>query len=141
MQQSVFHEEWRKCLQEHYKDVIKRNDQVTLKSLVPVLHRVGFREEDLRALYLEATLRTEDLPDGFIPNLALTPVADEVTTTPLIEDDKTFTPHPAECSCPSCMDKVDLLRHDKEGQPLNKDKIAENVEREETPKKKSRTKK
>jgi rubredoxin len=144
--ESVFFEEWRKCLQEHYKAVIRRDDQLTERTLVPVLHKVGFTDDELRALYIEATLRTEDLPEGYVPNLSRFEPADTATESiptpkPALKQgqppEPTFQAHPAECSCPSCMDKVDLLKHDREGQPLTPDQVAENRERALAPQQKT----
>jgi hypothetical protein len=144
--ESVFFEEWRKCLQEHYKTVIRRDDTLTERTLVPVLHKVGFTDDELRALYIEATLRTEDLPEGYMPDFSrfeqaeLAPENLPAPSPALMQEqtpEPTFQAHPAECSCPSCMDKVDLLRHDHEGQPLTPDQIAENRERALAPQQKT----
>ncbi|XWX02782.1 hypothetical protein VZO05_09690 [Aggregatilineales bacterium SYSU G02658] len=117
MKQSIFAEEWRRCLEAHYMDVIRRGDQVAQQSLVPLLSRFGFRESDLREMYIRATMRQDDLP----PDFTLNPAA--LAPAPL--QPATFTPHPAECTCPACMEKVDLLRHDEEGQPLSAEEAFE----------------
>lgn len=114
MKQSVFEDEWRRCLREHYKSVIRDNDQVTQRTLDGVMHRLGFNDEDLRALYMEATLRADGLPDGFMPDMAR--VQPEAPA-----------PHPAECNCPACSPVLDALLeagHDEEGQPLPIDEEA-----------------
>lgn len=114
MKQSVFEDEWRRCLREHYKSVIRADDKVTERTLTGVMHRVGFSDEELRALYMEATLRADALPDGFMPEMAR--VQPEVPA-----------PHPAECSCPACSPVLDALLeagHDAEGQPLPVDEDA-----------------
>jgi hypothetical protein len=69
--ESIFAQDWRDCLEEHYKDVVQRNDTLTEKTLVQVLHDVGYRDDDLRQLKLEATMRTEDLQGDFVPQLEL----------------------------------------------------------------------
>jgi len=66
---SPFTDDWRESLQEHYKDVVRRNDALTEKTLVGVLHDVGFTDDMLRELKLEATMRAEDLADDFVPDL------------------------------------------------------------------------
>lgn len=74
-QKSVFSDDWRDCLRSHYKDVVQRNDRATEDTLVPVLHDVGFSDEELHALKLEATMRTEDLQGDFVPQLDVKQVA------------------------------------------------------------------
>ncbi|MCS6836161.1 MAG: hypothetical protein NZ750_09115 [Anaerolineae bacterium] len=114
MERSIFFEEWRRCLSEQYKAVIRRDDKVTLKTLEPLLERLGFSRGDLRALYIEATMRAEDLPDGFQPQLPSLEAA--VPAQPA-----SFQPHPAECTCPACVALVNEAAHDAEGQPLPAD--------------------
>ena len=108
---SVFSEEWRICLREHYKSTIRNNDQVTLTSLVGVMHRTGFTEDELRQLEVEATMRTDDVAEDFVPNL-------EILETPSQEN--AFQPHPLECQCPQCME-INMIPHDDEGQPIEFD--------------------
>lgn len=108
MKQSVFEDEWRRCLREHYKAVIREDDQVTQRTLDGVMHRLGFNDEDLRALYMEATMRADALPDGFMPDTAR------------LQPDLPAS-HPAECTCLACSPVLDALLeagHDEEGQPL-----------------------
>lgn len=113
--QSPFSEEWRSCLREHYKQTVRENDRATLETLSGVMNSVGFREDDLKALYLEATMRTEDMPDGFVPPL-------DLLEQPLPNR------HPAECQCPQCV-STDVVPHDADGQPLTGDALREQVER------------
>jgi len=117
MERSIFFDEWRRCLCEQYKAVIRRDDKITRKTLEPVLHRLGFTEADLRALYLEATARAEDLPEGFLPEL---PSLESAEAAPAAA----FAPHPAECTCPACVTLVNEAAHDAEGQPLPPDEVA-----------------
>jgi hypothetical protein len=100
-------------------DVVRRGDTNNRKSLQQVMLRVGFREDDLRALYVRATMRAEDLPDDFQLD------ASQLPAPAAVPEPMTFTPHPAECTCPSCLEQVDLLRHDDEGQPLSRDEQLE----------------
>jgi hypothetical protein len=116
---SVFAAEWRRCLEAQYMDVVRRGDTNNRKSLQQVMLRVGFREDDLRALYVRATMRAEDLPDDFQLD------ASQLPAPAAVPEPMTFTPHPAECTCPSCLEQVDLLRHDDEGQPLSRDEQLE----------------
>lgn len=113
---SIFQDEWRKCLKEHYKYVIRQQDKGTEETLVPVLHRIGFTDDELRALYREATLRTEDMPDDFVPDMERATPADAPESA---ASEASFAPHPAECTCPACMDTVLEEGHDEEGQPLD----------------------
>ncbi len=128
---SVFDDEWRKCLQAHYQNVIQRDDKVTLPSLRRVLEKVGFTSDDLKELYVQATLRADALPDGFVPDMSLFEDAPAPTPTLPTPDVPmpTFTAHPTECSCPSCMDDVDEVRHDNDGLPLMGDARQEAEER------------
>jgi hypothetical protein len=109
---SIFGDEWRRCLKEHYKYVVKKQDKATESTLVPILQRFGFNDDDLRHLYVEATMR--DMPDDFLPDVDGVFQQAALTTVP----EATFTVHPAECTCPSCMDVVLEEGHDSEGQPL-----------------------
>jgi len=119
---SIFGDEWRKCLREHYKYVIHNQDDRTEETLTPILYNVGFREDELRELYVAATMR--DMPENFIPDMevleAEQPAPSEQVDppSPPVADGKTFQTHPAECTCAACMDVVLDIGHDTEGQPL-----------------------
>lgn len=120
---SIFSDDWRECLREQYKSVIKTADYVTLPSLTAVMQRVGFGEDELRQLRLEATMRAEDLPDDFVPDMQILDAAAEVQPeAPLSEA------HPLECQCPSCME-LNRVPHDEDGQPLSGDDLLEYEER------------
>ena len=118
---SVFSEEWRACLREQYKHVIRNDDQITLPSLTRVMQRVGFGEDELSQLRVQATMRIEDVPDDFVPDLDI--------LQPQITDDQSFQPHPLECQCPQCVD-MNLIPHDEEGQPLSEEDVQELVEKQ-----------
>lgn len=120
---SVFSEEWRACLREQYKHVIRENDQVTLPSLMMVMERVGFSEDDLAQLRVEATMRIEDVADDFVPDLEILQPAMQPTG-------EVFQPHPLECQCPQCVD-INLVPHDEDGQPLSEDEQQELLERQQ----------
>jgi len=103
-ERSIFFEEWRDCLQAHYKTFVReeylpQQDRKAhaRESLEGVLHRVGFTDDDLTDLFSRA-LRTEDAPPDFMP---------------------TFQAHPDECQCAACMDTVLTQGHDANGQPLD----------------------
>ncbi|MFN8372073.1 MAG: hypothetical protein U0694_04260 [Anaerolineae bacterium] len=67
--ENVFENEWRECLQVHYRDIVRANDQKTLKSLLTVMNEVGFRDEELREMAVLATAHVDDVPDDFVPDL------------------------------------------------------------------------
>lgn len=67
MTDRIFADDWRDCLREHYKHVIRQQDARTQATLEYVLtHELGFREDDLFVLRVEAT-RAESMPDDFVP--------------------------------------------------------------------------
>lgn len=146
MNESIFSQEWRKCLQEHYKYVIRNDDKITEESLKKVLlsQAVNFSDDDLQALYREATLRAEDLPDGFRPDMeraGMAPSEDQfieqmaeqasaeaAAPQQSAEGDPSFIAHPAECTCPSCMESsLNEALHDEEGQPLSPEALEERI--------------
>jgi hypothetical protein len=104
-QRSVFFDEWIKSLREQYKYVIHNNDQVTLPSLTKVMHDVGFSEDELAQLRVEATMHVDVVGADYVPDL-------NVLDTP-----SAGGPHPAECLCPQCI-PIDESQFDAEGQPL-----------------------
>jgi hypothetical protein len=124
MSKSIFAAEWRRCLEAHYIDVIRRGDKITQQSLIAILHQAGFTEDDIRALYVRATMHQDALP----PDFALDPAMLRAAPAPQPAE-PTFTPHPAECACPACMEQVDTLRHDDDGQPLSAEEQLEKRER------------
>ena len=103
-QQSVFFEEWMRSLREQYKYVVRSRDRVTLPSLTAVLHRVGFTDDELAQLRIEATMRLDDVGADYVADMT---VLDKV---------KAGQAHPAECSCPQCI-PVDDSQFDRDGQP------------------------
>jgi hypothetical protein len=127
VERSIFSDDWRECLREHYKYVVRNEDQTTLRTLVPVLQSeyINFSEEELRQLYIEATMRADELPDGFLPSpeFAAEQTAEQSVESPV------NPAHPLECQCPACVG-IDLVPHDEEGQPLDADALAELEERQ-----------
>ncbi len=69
MSGNPFHEEWRDCLRAHFLYVIQSGDRVTEPSLGLVMLEAGFTEAELAELRVRATLRVEDAPPGFVPDL------------------------------------------------------------------------
>ncbi len=143
--QSVFADEWRTCLREHYKYTVQHDSNPrNLESLKAVLLRPNgsqppiFTESELRELYIEATMRAEDMPDGFVPEEMLEAIQEQmaaeiaeqaVPETSAPTDQRTYQPHPLECQCPQCVE-INLFPHDDEGQPLSADEVAELEERQ-----------
>jgi hypothetical protein len=82
---SIFFDEWRESLREHYKYIIRINDKVTLKSLRGQMHELGFSEIELKELEVLAFVRTEDAPEGFVPDLEALRPADEPQIFPSVE--------------------------------------------------------
>ena len=114
-QRSVFHNEWLRSLREQYKQVVRNDDRATLSSLTAVMHNVGFRDDELSQLRIEATMHVDDVGEGFSPDM------DILSKTGLTQA------HPAECTCPACM-TIDESKFDSEGQPLAPDPEAEEYE-------------
>lgn len=117
---SIFAEEWRACLREQYKQAIREDDQVTLRTLTQVLLRdIGFTEDELAQLRVEATMRVEDVPEDFVPDLEV--------LQPAQTGGGDFQPHPLECQCPACVE-MNMTPHDDEGQPIDEETYREMVE-------------
>lgn len=70
----IFADDWRDCLREQYRYVIRQQDKRTEATLTEVLHEVGFSEDELAALKLEATMRADEMPDDYVPE-AISPAA------------------------------------------------------------------
>lgn len=117
---SIFSEHWRNCLKEHYKTVVRANDTTTLKSLVGVMYDVGFREDELRLLQVQATLHVDDVGPDFVPDLDI--LAESASAAPAQDQPEAFAPHPLECQCPACVE-ITMKPHDADGQPLPADAL------------------
>ncbi len=66
---SPFAEDWRDCLRAQYQHVLRNQDSVTERTLVGVLQEVGFGDGELAEIKVLATLRADELPPGFMPDL------------------------------------------------------------------------
>ncbi len=107
-QRSVFFEEWLRSLREQYKHVVRIDDKVTLPTLTAVMQSVGFGEDELTQLRLEATMHVDDIGEDFVPDMHI------------LEQTKAVKPHPVECLCPQCS-AVDESSFDADGQPIAHD--------------------
>ena len=87
-QRSVFFEEWLRSLREHYKHVVRINDEVTLPTLSAVMQNVGFSEDELAQLRVEATMHVDDVG------------ADFVLDPDILKGSSTIRAHPRDCPCP-----------------------------------------
>ncbi len=102
---SVFFDEWIRSLREQFKHVVRRNDKVTLPTLTAVMQNVGFSEDELTQLRVEATMHVDDVGKDFVADL------DALSSIVPVQ------PHVAECSCLQCV-TTDECQFDAEGQPL-----------------------
>ncbi|MFZ4816156.1 MAG: hypothetical protein ACOYL5_16605 [Phototrophicaceae bacterium] len=92
---SIFSEDWRECLEAHYKDVVRRDDNITQETLPGILLNVGFGTDDLKRWAFEATLRADEydrLPDaeiveGILSVYAGVDVPAPAEPDPILEDD------------------------------------------------------
>ncbi|MGQ9886914.1 MAG: hypothetical protein ACUVSX_00350 [Aggregatilineales bacterium] len=92
---SIFTDDWRACLREHYMYVVRTGDRVTLPSLTLVMHEIGFTDDDLAELRVLATMRADDMPPDYVPPEIAAPRAfpaaalDETEAAALpVEDDE-----------------------------------------------------
>lgn len=92
--ESIFADDWRDCLRSHYQAVVRRNDQLTLKTLVGVMHEVGFNDDELRDLEFNATLRTEDVADDYVPDMEIMSGAQPVAKPEAPAAEPTPAPEP-----------------------------------------------
>jgi hypothetical protein len=111
---SIFADAWRECLREQYKHVIRTGNATTRRTLTEVMNEVGFGEDELAQLRLEATMRAEDVPDDFVPDMNI--LNEPATQQPQSD----FQPHPLECQCPQCVE-MNMTPHDEDGQPIQAD--------------------
>lgn len=107
-QRSVFHDEWLRSLREQYMQVVRSEDRATLSSLTAVMRNVGFRDDELAQLRIEATMHIDDVREDFRPDMDI------------LTDSSLAQAHPAECVCPECV-TVDESKFDNEGQPIAPD--------------------
>jgi hypothetical protein len=66
---SIFGQEWRDCLEAHYRHVVRTDDRVTEPTLHGVLLRVGFSEAEIDEIAIEAKMRDVDAHPDDLPGL------------------------------------------------------------------------
>jgi len=81
MPENPFDNDWRDCLREQYRYVIRNQDTKTEKTLKIVLQEVGFSEVELNELRVLATMR--DMPSDFVPEMDILKPA-ETTIHPVV---------------------------------------------------------
>lgn len=127
-QENIFADEWRICLEEHYKHIVQNdpnpNNLVSLKRalLQPNGERPPiFTESELSDLHLRVTMRADQMPEDYGPEDLLTHLE---TLTAISETLDPVGAHPLECQCPTCIE-INRVPHDQEGQRLDEEQIAE----------------
>ena len=68
---SVFSDEWRDCLRAHYSYVVRTDDKSTERTLRGVMIEAGFREDEIRQLYVLATAHVDDMGVDFVPDMEI----------------------------------------------------------------------
>lgn len=104
--QSPFHDEWKKCLEEHYKQVSATGNKTTMKTLHPLMGKLGFNERYLDQMHIEATMHVDHVEEGFMP--------DQDRINKIAAHQR----HNLECACPSCTMNDPIVPHDDDGQPI-----------------------
>lgn len=79
-ERSVFFEEWLRSLREQYKHVLRQADRVTLSSLTDVMLEVGFDEDELARLRVEATMHVDDVGADYVADMHILEPAPPVET-------------------------------------------------------------
>ena len=75
---SIFSQEWRDCLRAHYSYVVRMGDHGTEKTLHNVMIEAGFREDEVKELYVLATAHVDDVSADFVPDMDI--FADEAAS-------------------------------------------------------------
>jgi hypothetical protein len=69
MAENIFADDWRDCLRAHYMHVVRTEDHVTEPSLHKVMNAAGFSESELAEMRVRATIRADQMPANFEPDL------------------------------------------------------------------------
>jgi hypothetical protein len=88
---SPFADDWHDTLKNQFMRVARAGNDARLQSIMQLMLREGYSQEAINALYLEATLRTEDVDPDFVPDLDILDLKRAERAA-----------HSAECSCPRC---------------------------------------
>lgn len=103
--QSIFSEEWRECLKAHYMYVTRERDARTERTLVGVLHNVGFTDAELNELKIRATMHVDDVGADYVPDLDLLKAAEQAAAVFAVPD--LPVPTQAEAAAPDAAAMVD----------------------------------
>ncbi len=68
---SVFFEEWLRSLREQYKLVLRQDDRVTLSSLTAIMLDIGFSEDELAQLRIEATMHVDAVGADYVADMEI----------------------------------------------------------------------
>ncbi|MBE2182845.1 MAG: hypothetical protein IAE89_05420 [Anaerolineae bacterium] len=68
---SPFADDWRECLIVHYQYTVHQQDIATERTLSEIMRGVGFSDEQLAELKVLATIRAEEMPPDFVPDVEL----------------------------------------------------------------------
>jgi hypothetical protein len=96
MSNRVFAEEWRACLRAHYQYVIRNEDKVTERTLVGVLHEVGFTDDDLSQLGSASNTNPEESGSDQTRAADAVPVAEAPLLLTAAEPEPEPEPEPAQ---------------------------------------------
>ena len=88
---SPFASDWHDTLKNQFIRIARTGNDARLEGMIRLMEREGYSKEAINALYLEATLRTEDVDPDFVPDLDILEMKRAERAT-----------HSAECSCPRC---------------------------------------
>jgi hypothetical protein len=115
MNQSPFADDWRASLREHYMDVVRRNDQITLRTLTGVMYETGFTEAELVELRVRATIRADETPADFVPDMKVL----EPTVYPAAAPEAPPTEELAATETP--LDEAETQEQDENSEALGED--------------------
>ncbi len=68
---SPFADDWRECLCRHYQYTVQQRDIATERTLSEIMRGVGFSDAQLAELRVLATIRAEEMPPDFVPDMDL----------------------------------------------------------------------
>jgi len=89
---SPFADDRRDTLIAHFKLVMHSHDPSRRQAVIDLMETEGFSKAELSSLYIEATMRMDEVPDDFVPDITMIEAQRE-------QDE---APHPLECMCTRC---------------------------------------